>query len=566
MTVRYPDSAIREILEAAKRSSVMCPVTGITVTTPFLPRAWAVYLISTRYPNYHAALTLIKCLREGVDLGFRGDRTLTQVGPNLVSATQHPDAIVTNMTKETSLGRRHGPYHAPPFSFFYSNPLGIVFKRASTKPRVVHHLSWPRSRPGTSVNASTLTFDIALDAFDIAIRSVRQLGAGCYMVKLDIEAAYRCIPVRPADWPLLGMRWTDGYYFDSVVQFGLSSATAIFEWYSSAAQHIAQVALAIEHIVHYIDDFLIFASTQREAERIKRSLLQLFTELGIPLSIEKVEGPVRLIIFLGIVFDSVSMTVKLDERRLADLHEELSVWSNRTQASREQLQSLIGRLSFASKVVPTGRTFLRRMIDQLKLIPVSAPSTEPHPLTPHFFKDLAWWGQFLSKWNGVSVVPDADWSTACSLHIYTDACVTGYGAVFGSHWFAGQWSDEQNQQASRDHRDSMPFKELYALTLAANTWGSQWTGRKILFHCDSMTAVLAWRKGDSPDPHISELIRTLLFIAATHDFNMNVVHVPGLMNTYADMLSRGQVPDFLSSHAAPDRSPTIPLPLPTHTW
>ena len=111
------------------------------------------------------------------------------------------------------------------------------------------------------------------------------------------------------------------------------------------------------------------------------------------------------------------MTIRLDERRLADLHEELSAWSNRTQASREQLQSLIGRLSFASKVVPTGRTFLRRMIDQLRLIPVSAPSTEPHPLTPLFFKDLAWWGQFLSKWNGVSVVPDADWSTACSHHI-----------------------------------------------------------------------------------------------------------------------------------------------------
>ena len=117
------------------------------------------------------------------------------------------------------------------------------------------------------------------------------------MVKLDIEAAYRCIPVRPADWPLLGMKWANGFCFDSVVHFGLSSATAIFEWYSSAAQHIVQVALAIEHIVYYVDDFLIFARTKHEAERIKRSMLKLFAELGIPLSIEKIEGPLRLIIF-----------------------------------------------------------------------------------------------------------------------------------------------------------------------------------------------------------------------------------------------------------------------------
>ena len=32
-------------------------------------------------------------------------------------------------------------------------------------------------------------------------------------------------------------------------------------------------------------------------------------------------------------------------------------------------------------------------------------------------------------------------------HIYTDACVEGYGAVFGSHWFSGTWTVEEEQQA-----------------------------------------------------------------------------------------------------------------------
>jgi hypothetical protein len=76
----------------------------------------------------------------------------------------------------------------------------------------------------------------------------------------------------------------------------------------------------------------------------------------------------------------------------------------------------------------------------------------------------------------------------------------------------------------------------------------------------------AWRKGDSRQPPISELIRTLLFIAATNDFNMNIMHIPGVDNTCADLLSRGQVERFRQFQQQHDPLPTIPLPLPTQTW
>ena len=103
-------------------------------------------------------------------------------------------------------------------------------------------------------------------------------------------------------------------------------------------------------------------------------------------------------------------------------------------------------------------------------------------------------------------------------------------------------------------------------TIAAATWGSQWQGRKILFHCDCQPIVDAWRKGDSRKPAISNLIRTLLFLAATHNYNMNMIHIAGSDNVFADLLSRGQVHRFLESTDQHDRSPTTPLPLPIQTW
>ena len=432
---------------------------------------------------------LVKCLRLGVDLGFFGNRNRIQIGPNLESASEHPQAIDSNIAIELENGRRKGPFTNIPFKSFYSNPLGVVFKKGKSKPRIIHHLSWPRSIAKSSVNASIFDFDIKLDAFDKALVSIRELGENCLLSKIDIESAYRCIPVRPEDWPLLGFQWKNQYYFDTVMQFGITSATAIFEWYSSAAQHIAEHTCALKHLVHYVDDFMILIQGLEKAQLALKSIIKLFAELGIPISMNKLEGPSTSMVFLGILFDSQSMTIRLDNDKIQSIHEELSLWNERTTASREELQSIIGILSFAAKVVAPGRTFLRRMIDHMKTIPQHSECTTQYPLSKSFQLDLKWWRCFLNEWNGVGIIPDIHWTPSDALCIYTDACVKGYGAVYGSSWFSCQWSVDEEQQASRDKRDSMPFKELYALTKAAVTWGSNWKGRKILFHCDCQPIV-----------------------------------------------------------------------------
>jgi hypothetical protein len=246
--------------------------------------AWAQRLAATRYPNPAAAVTLVKCLRLGVDLGFYGRRDRKQIGPNLESAVDFPEAVDRNIADELAIERRKGPFKKLPFENFYSNPLGVVFKKGKSKPRVIHHLSWPRSAENNSVNASIHAFEVKLDAFDKALIAIRQLGKGCLMSKIDIESAYRCIPVRPEDWPLLGLQWRDQFYFDIVMQFGITSATAIFEWYSSAAQYIVERTCALKHIVHYVDDFMILNQGISASKQALENVLRLFSELGVPIS------------------------------------------------------------------------------------------------------------------------------------------------------------------------------------------------------------------------------------------------------------------------------------------
>ena len=53
---------------------------------------------------------------------------------------------------------------------------------------------------------------------------------------MDIESAYRIVPVQPGDRPLLGMRWKGEVFFDTRLPFGLQSAPKIFSSLEDALQ------------------------------------------------------------------------------------------------------------------------------------------------------------------------------------------------------------------------------------------------------------------------------------------------------------------------------------------
>jgi hypothetical protein len=270
-------------------------------------------------------------------------------------------------------------------------------------------------------------------------------------------------------------------------------------------------------------------------------------------------------LLLGVLFDSVAMTISLDRDRVLAIQLQLSSWLGRTSASRNELQSLIGTLSFASKVVPMSRIFLRRMIEQLKLIPSVLPSEKQWGLGAQFFKDLAWWDQFISLHNGKSL--QSNCSSRSITHIFTDACVPGYGASCNLDWFSQTWTkDEEETARAALKRDSMPWKECYAIAKALATFAPRASGQRIVVHTDCMPVVNAWVKNDTKKPAIAQLIRTIMFICASNDIELRIQFIAGTKNVLADSLSRGEVSLFKTYLPAHAPLPTTCLPLPTQTW
>ena len=107
------------------------------------------------------------------------------------------------------------------------------------------------------------------------------------------------------------------------------------------------------------------------------------------------------------------------------------------------------------------------------------------------------------------------------------------------------------------------YKECRALAIAAATFGHDWRGLRVQFDTDCEAVAKAFARDGSRSVFLMDLIRATHLIAARDGFAFRVRHVPGVRNVWADMLSRGQVEDFLRAcpHAA--SSPTIPQHIPT---
>ena len=61
------------------------------------------------------------------------------------------------------------------------------------------------------------------------MEKVLELGKGSLLAKVDIEHAYRNVPVHPDDRLLLAMQWGGKIYLDLVLLFGLRSTPQLWQ-------------------------------------------------------------------------------------------------------------------------------------------------------------------------------------------------------------------------------------------------------------------------------------------------------------------------------------------------
>ena len=454
---------------------------------------------------------------------------------NLQSAEEYSGVIDAKIAKELASGRVLGPFDVSPSMPNYRvSPLGVVPKKTPGEFRMIHHLSHPE---GSSVNdfipkdMSSVHYATIQDAIDFIKDSPKPV----YMAKVDIESAFRIIPVSPADRPMLGFRWRGQYFMDAVLPMGCSSSCAIFERFSTALEWIAKVKLGVTAMVHVIDDFLILSHSKEKCHQDLMAFIDLCERLGVPLAPSKTVGPSTTIPFLGIILDSVMQEARLPEDKIDKARALLLVFLGKRKVTLKELQGLTGFLGFACSVIKPGRPFLRRLFD------LTVGIRKPHfhvRLTNQVKLDLEVWLKFLQDFNGKSFFLDEKFLTGDYLQLYTDAAGgIGYGALFGEEWFYGLWPVAWRSL-------NVSVLELYPIMAAVHVWGGSWSNQSVCFFTDNEALVPVINNQTSREPHIMALLRPLVLACLRFNINFAARHIPGRFNTLADMLSRSQVDKF----------------------
>ena len=290
------------------------------------------------------------------------------------SAQCHAEVINGYLRDKLAKERMLGPFssvnHLPQL---HVNRFGVIPKGHNTgKWRPITDLSFLHRRSvndGIDSTLSSLSY-IAVD--DIAAVAA-QLGPGALIDKFDIESDYLQIPVHPQDCPLLAVKWKGQIYIDQMLPFGLRSSAKIFNAVvDTLSWHLQQAGIPL--IYHYLHYFVIIGPLcSPQCAHLLAILDQECSTLSVPMTSHKQEGPITCLPVLGIVVDTALGELWLPADKLERLQLLLQQWGDISTCAQKELESLIGLLNHACKVVRLGRSFLCQMLDLLHVVSVTQP-------------------------------------------------------------------------------------------------------------------------------------------------------------------------------------------------
>ena len=259
--------------------------------------------------------------------------------------------------------------------------------------------------------------------------------------------------------------------------------------------------------------------------------------LKTPLAHHKTEGPTVSLEFYGIQIDTKQMTASLPQDKLVAYLEDINVVLDHKKIKLRNLQSIIGKLLFATAVVTVGRAFLRRLYDLTKKV------SKPYyciRLTHETKEDLRTWITFLQRYNGVTIIKEMPVTDSNRLHMYADASAYGYGCTFGQFWLQGRWPADWASL-------NIAVLELYPVLVLISTFAQYIQGQQVTFHSDNAAVVAVLSSKTSSCPHMMAILRPLVLTLLNYNISLASLHIPGQQNFLCDFLSRKQATPKLIS-------------------
>ena len=238
---------------------------------------------------------------------------------------------------------------------------------------------------------------------DDLVKIIQRKERRAKILKWDLRKAYHEMYMSPGSIHLLGYVVDNLMYFNVTLSMGSRSAANCCQCMTDTVIYIYK-----RHGydgLNYLDDL---GSTEIDelANEAFECLGNILKDIGIKESESKAQSPSCIATFLGVLYNTIGMTLKITSDKLQELKQILREWMEARSVTLKQLQQLLGKLNFVCGTVRAGRVFVSRIINMIKVFPVKGRRR----VSGEFRKDIRWWYKYINIFDGVSMMPESGWS------------------------------------------------------------------------------------------------------------------------------------------------------------
>lgn len=498
---------------------------------------------------------LVKGFTEGFSLGYRGPQKRRTLANNHKLRAGNKVVLWNKLMKEVKNLRLSGPYLEPPFKYFLQSPITLIKKKGSTSEdpdentRLIVDLSWPH---GDSLNDHTPdeVKKVKYPLFDKSIHMCLTEGKGCYLSRTDCKSAFLMLPLATDQFrwvvlmcrhPVSGKKF---YFCVKTVIFGSGTSCFLYMKLSNALAHIFRKKSGGD-INNFLDDFLTCKIDELGCNEYLSIFMSICADINLPLAMEKTCFATQIIVFLGLLINTVDQTISLPDDKLARARAEIDLILRSKKITVHQLQRLTGLLNFFCRAVVPGRAFTRRLYTKY----AGMRSYHHLRVDAEMKSDCLMWLQFLEMDQAVCR-PFMDFSTvfhADELDFYTDGALDeeriGVGGKFQGSWFAGKL--EVATYAHCKLELNIQIIELYSILLGLSLWIEGLKNRRVVLFTDNESVMHMINKSSSSCRVCMIMLRLITLWSMKFNVRVFGAHVKSGDNTLADLLSRDKIPEFL---------------------
>lgn len=481
----------------------------------------------------YADKEVVKFLRYGWPLGCEdpGEQVLPK---NHKGAREFQSEVRDYLYAQRDKCTLIGPLKQNPFGEEARfSPLNSREKRDSEDRRIIVDLSAPR---GKSINSGTpkqtylgKVCELHYPKVDDLIKLIykkKEKSESVKLMKVDLKSAYKQECYDPGDIHLLGMIFDDRFWFDTTLTMGACQSAGCCQRSTNALMHVYRL-FGYEG-VNFLDD-LASAEVSELAGEAFRTLRWVLQEIKVREAVEKASPPSPIMIFLGILLNTILMRMEITPDRMSAIQAEVIRWTTKRYATLRQVQSLIGKLNFCASTVYAGRLFFSRILAFMKEMPERGYTR----IQGEVKLDIQWWCKFISNFNGVSCIPELHWSTPGKVFM-TDSSLKLAGGWSENEFFIFEYPQDLLA------REDVFIHELesVAVLLGVRAFAHKCKGRRLLVRCDNEATVSVINTGRSHKTFTQACMRELHFWCARADCQIYAVFIRSEQNALADLLSR----------------------------